>query len=143
MKKYLIIILMQLLVLSACGQSGSTSNVIHLNEAQFKAKVFDYDKSETWSYKGDKPAIIDFYADWCRPCRELAPTIEELANEYEGEIYVYKVDVQKEQALASAFGIQSIPTILFVPQEGKPQVSQGALPKSQLKNIIKDVLKVE
>lgn len=91
-------------------------------------------------FAGDKPAIVDFYATWCGPCRQVAPILEELAKEYDGKIVIYKIDTDKEQGLAAAFGIRSIPTILFIPQQGKPQVAQGALPKEELKKAIDEFL---
>ena len=91
-------------------------------------------------FAGDKPAIVDFYATWCGPCRQVAPILEELAKEYDGKIVIYKIDTDKEQGLAAAFGIRSVPTILFIPQQGKPQVAQGALPKEELKKAIDEFL---
>ena len=109
-----------------------TGKVIHLTKAEFLSKVFNYEKNPTeWVYEGDKPCIIDFYADWCGPCKRVAPILEELAKEYGDKIIIYKIDVDKENELAATFGIQSIPTILFVPVKGVPQISQGALPKSE------------
>lgn len=109
-----------------------TGKVIHLTKAEFLSKVFNYEKNLTeWIYEGDKPCIIDFYADWCGPCKRVAPILEELAKEYGDKIIIYKIDVDKENELAATFGIQSIPTILFVPVKGVPQISQGALPKSE------------
>ena len=109
-----------------------TGKVIHLTKAEFLSKVFNYEKNPTeWVYEGDKPCIIDFYADWCGPCKRVAPILEELAKEYGDNIIIYKIDVDKENELAATFGIQSIPTILFVPVKGVPQISQGALPKSE------------
>jgi thioredoxin len=87
--------------------------------------------------------IIDFYADWCGPCKMVGPVLEQLSKEYDGKLNVYKVNTESEQELAAAFGISSIPSILFVPVDGKPQMSAGALPKETFKNLIKDVLKVE
>lgn len=114
---------------------------IHLTRAEFLTKVADYEKNPNeWKYLGDKPAIIDFYADWCGPCKLVAPLLEDLSKEYAGKIYVYKVDVDKEPELAQAFGIQSIPTIWFVPMKGKPQISMGALSKEQLKEYVNNVL---
>lgn len=115
--------------------------VIHLDSYGFLSKVANY-KSEPreWKYLGDKPAIVDFYADWCGPCRAIAPTVEELARKYEGQLYVYKVDIDKEQELASDFGIRSIPTLLFIPLEGDPQVVSGALSKAEFEEIIDDFL---
>ena len=107
----------------ASGEAGGT---VKLTKQDFLEKVMNYEKNQTeWVYEGDKPALIDFYADWCGPCRIAAPILEELAREYEGKIHIYKVDTQKEGELASVFGIQSIPAFLFVPQEGKPTMSNG------------------
>lgn len=114
---------------------------INLTKADFLTKVSNYEASPSqWSYLGDKPAIIDFYASWCGPCKSVAPILEELAAEYDGKIYIYKVDTEKEQELAASFGIRSIPSILFVPMEGKPQMSQGAMPKANFKEAIENVL---
>lgn len=117
--------------------------VEHLTKETFKEKVFDFEKHNEWNYDGDLPCVIDFYADWCGPCKMVAPIMEELAQEYEGKIRFYKVDTQAEQDLAAMFGIQSIPSILFVPANGKPQMSVGALPKADMEKAITDVLKVE
>ena len=101
----------------------------------------DYEKNPTeWKYLGDKPAIIDFYADWCAPCKMIAPVLEELAEEYAGEIYIYKINTEIEQELAGAFGIRSIPTLLFVPMGEAPQMAQGAMPKNAFKEAIDSVL---
>lgn len=115
----------------------------HLTTETFKEKVFNYDINKEWKFEGDKPCLIDFYADWCGPCRMVAPILEELAQEYEGKLNIYKVDTDKEQELAMVFGIQSIPSLLFVPKDGQPQMAMGALPKETFKRAIKDVLKVE
>lgn len=114
--------------------------VISLTDATFRQMVFDYEKNKEWKYEGTMPAIIDFYADWCAPCRQLSPVIEELAREYSGKIVVYKVDTEKEKQLAMKIGITALPTLLFIPVEGKPQVSMGALPKATLEKAINDVL---
>lgn len=98
---------------------------------------------DEWKYLGSQPAIVDFYADWCGPCRQLSPVLDELAKEYSGKLTIYKVNVDNERGLATFFGIRSIPTLLFIPMKGKPQRSLGALSKTELKGIIKDVLKVE
>lgn len=114
---------------------------IELTKAEFLAKVANYESNPTeWKYLGDKPAIVDFYAAWCGPCRAIAPILEELAEEYKDELYIYKVDTDKEQDLAAAFGVQSIPTLLFVPMEGAPQLARGAMPKQEFKNAIENVL---
>ena len=114
-----------------------------LTTEDFKKKVFNFEENQDWKYEGDLPCVVDFYADWCGPCKMLGPILDELADEYEGKLHVYKVDTDAEQELSAAFGIQSIPSLLFVPLEGQPQMAQGALPKAQLKNAFKDVLKVE
>ena len=115
----------------------------YLNKASFIEKVFDFENEKQWKYRGELPAIIDFYADWCGPCKMVSPVLDALALEYAGKLNVYKIDTDKEQELSSAFGIQSIPSLLFIPKEGQPQMAQGALPKPTLKKAIKDVLKVE
>ncbi|GAB4455931.1 MAG: thioredoxin [Bacteroidales bacterium] len=118
-------------------------NIEYLTSATFKQKVFDYSKSKTWSYKGKIPCIIDFYADWCRPCKMIAPYLEELSNDYKGKIYVYKVNTEKEQELAQVFGIQSIPAVLFVPMSGEPQMMIGAHPKTEYEKQVNTFLKVK
>lgn len=115
---------------------------VHLNAADFREKVFNYETSKEWKYEGSLPAIIDFYADWCQPCKMVAPVLEGLASEYAGKIMVYKINTEEEQELASVFGIQSIPTLLFIPKEGQPQAAMGALPKETFEKVIKDVLLV-
>jgi thioredoxin len=106
--------------------SQESKGTIMLTKQDFLEKVMNYEKNQSeWVYEGDKPALIDFYADWCGPCRQAAPVLEELAKEYAGKIYIYKVDTQKEQELAAVFGIRSIPAFLFVPQEGRPTMSNG------------------
>jgi len=116
--------------------------VEHLTKETFKSKVFNFEKNTDWKFEGDKPAVIDFYADWCGPCKMVAPILEELAKEYDGKINIYKVDTEAEQELAGMFGIRSIPSILFVPMDDKPQMAAGALPKESFKEAFKDVLKV-
>ena len=114
----------------------------HLTKQTFMEKVFDFESNQDWKYEGDLPCIIDFYADWCAPCRMVAPILEDLAREYDGKINVYKIDTEKEQELASMFGIRSIPSLLFVPMEGKPQMAMGALPKEAFKEATQSVLGV-
>jgi len=117
--------------------------VEHLTKETFKNKVFDYEQNKEWKFKGTLPAIIDFYADWCGPCKMVAPIIEELSAEYKGKIDVYKINTEVERELASVFGIQSIPSLLFIPKEGQPQMAMGALPKDTFKQAFKEVLNVE
>jgi thioredoxin 1 len=115
----------------------------HLTKETFLSKVFNYEKNKEWKFEGEKPCMIDFYADWCGPCKMVAPILEELSTEYEGKLDIYKVDTEKELELASAFGIRSIPSILFVPKDGQPQMAMGALPKDTFEKAFKDVLGVE
>jgi thioredoxin 1 len=112
----------------------------HLTAEQFKKKIFDYENEKEWKFSGNKPALIDFYADWCGPCKMVAPVLEELAKEYEGKIDIYKIDTEAEQELAAVFGIRSIPSLLFIPLEGKPQMAMGALPKESFVEVINNVL---
>ncbi|MDP4276623.1 MAG: thioredoxin [Bacteroidota bacterium] len=150
------LILLAILFLPACSAKGpekelvknpeqikttSKMGTIHLTKEAFLEKVVNYETNpKEWKYLGDKPCLIDFYADWCGPCKAVAPILEELAAEYEGKIYIYKINTDEEQELAGAFGIRSIPSILFVPMEGQPRMSMGALPKDQLKKAINEIL---
>lgn len=112
--------------LNATSKSESTGQTIKLTKQGFIDKIMDYEKNpEEWKYIGDKPAIIDFYADWCGPCKIAAPVLEDLAAKYKDEIYIYKVDTEVERELASVFGIRSIPAFLFIPEEGQPTMSNG------------------
>jgi len=150
--KYAFILSAVMVIVSCCRNSGgdnqqNTNNkekkmqTIHLTKSEFLAKVADYETSPNeWKYLGDRPAVIDFYASWCGPCKMIAPILEELAAEYGDSIYIYKIDTEKEQELSAAFGIRSIPTLLFVPMEGAPQLAQGAMPKNALKEAIDKVL---
>ncbi|MEO6358669.1 MAG: thioredoxin [Ferruginibacter sp.] len=113
---------------------------IQLTTVGFKEKVFNYDTLKDWKYQGTLPAIIDFYADWCGPCKMVAPVLEELSNEYEGRLVIYKVNTDIEQELASVFGIQSIPTMLFIGADGEPMLQPGALPKHTFKKVIEEKL---
>lgn len=112
----------------------------HLTKEKFLEKVFNYEQNQEWKFEGELPCIIDFYADWCGPCKMVSPILEELAEEYKGRINVYKVDTESEQELAAAFGIRSIPSLLFCPKDDRPQMAQGALPKDALKEAIENVL---
>jgi thioredoxin 1 len=113
---------------------------VTLTTQGFKNDIFNYDTEKEWNYKGSLPAIIDFYADWCGPCKTVAPILEELAAEYEGRLIIYKVDTEKELELSGVFGIQSIPTFLFIPINDKPSLQPGALPKKMFKEIIEEHL---
>ena len=118
--------------------------VQHLNAETFKKLVWDYNKSaDNWVFEGDLPVIIDFYADWCRPCKIVAPILDELAEEYKGKIRIYKIDTEKQKELARVFNIRSIPAVLFIPTDDKPQMSVGALPKPTFEQAIREVLKVK
>ena len=144
--------LMSLLTLSACAGSSnkqpttnqkekSNMETIHLTKADFLKKVCNYEANPNeWKYEGTVPCIIDFYATWCGPCKMISPVLAELAKEYNGKIVVYKVDVDEEQDLAAAFGVQSIPTLLWIPMKGKPTVTRGAMMKSDLKKMIDQTL---
>jgi len=112
----------------------------NLTAESFREKVFDYETEKVWKYKGDIPCIIDFYADWCGPCKMVSPILDELSKEYEGKIKIYKVNTETEQELASTFEIMSIPTILFVAPGKEPKGIKGALPKSKFEELIKDLL---
>ncbi len=111
-----------------------------LNKQTFLEKVFNYEANKDWKFEGELPCIIDFYADWCQPCKQVAPILEELSDEFAGKINIYKVNTEAEQELAGAFGIRSIPSMLFCPAEGQPQMSVGALPKDSMIQAINDVL---
>jgi thioredoxin 1 len=112
----------------------------HLTKDTFISKVFDYENNKEWNYLGELPCLIDFYADWCSPCKMVAPILEELAEEYKGKINIYKIDTEEEQELAGVFGIRSIPSLLFCPADGAPQMAMGAMPKDQFKKVIDDIL---
>ncbi|WCC42388.1 thioredoxin [Tenacibaculum finnmarkense] len=114
----------------------------NLTKETFFKKVFNFEENKEWNFEGDKPALIDFYADWCDPCKSLAPILEELSEQYEGKIDIYKINTEEEPELAAAFDVRSIPSMLFCPIGEAPQRANGALPKKQLEEIIKDVLKV-
>ena len=120
---------------------NESAKVVYLTKAMFLEKVFNYEKDpKKWSYLGDKPCIIDFYATWCRPCKIVAPIMDELAEKYKGQITIYKVDTDQERELAQFFGIRSIPTMLYCPSEGDPQMSQGALDKEAYEKVINEFL---
>ena len=114
----------------------------HLTTETFKEKVFNYEANKDWKFEGEIPAIIDFYADWCGPCKTVAPILEELQAEYGDKLNIYKVNTEEQQELASVFGVQSIPSLLFITKEGQPQMAMGALPKETFKQAISEVLSV-
>ena len=114
----------------------------HLTKELFIEKVFDFEKEKDWKFIGDKPAIIDFYAEWCQPCKMVAPILEELEIEYNGLIDIYKVDTEAQQELAGMFGIRSIPSLLFIPTDGQPQMAAGALPKTSFEKAFEDIFKI-
>jgi thioredoxin len=115
----------------------------HLTKETFLTRVFNYEINKEWKFEGNKPCLIDFYADWCGPCKMLAPVLEELAKDFDGKLEIYKVNTEEEHELASVFGIKSIPSILFVPLTGQPQMAMGALPKETLIKAFKEVLSIE
>lgn len=112
----------------------------NLTKETFLTKVFNYEQNQEWKFEGELPCLIDFYADWCGPCKMVAPILEELSKEFDGKINIYKVNTEVEQELAAAFGIQSIPSMLFCPKDGKPQMAMGALPKQAMTDAINEVL---
>ena len=118
-------------------------NVIQLTDAAFKQKIFNYEISEQWKYEGNIPAIVDFYAEWCRTCRVMSPIVEQIAGEFAGKLLVYKVNTDEEQKLSQSLGITSLPTLLFIPQKGQPQASAGGLTKESLIKAINDVLLIQ
>ena len=123
------------------GEEAETIKPEHLTSETFKAKVMNYEKNpKSWVFEGDKPCIVDFYADWCKPCKMIAPIMDELATEYAGQVDIYKVNTEKERELAMVFGISSIPYVLFVPAQGQPSAQRGALPKESYKQIIDEFL---
>lgn len=115
----------------------------NLTKATFLEKVFNFEENKEWKFEGKRPVLIDFYADWCGPCKALAPVLEQLSEEYEGKIDIYKIDTEAEQELAAAFAIKSIPSMLFCPMDEPPQMANSALPKAELERIIATVLGVE
>jgi len=128
--------------LAVSGQkSDQAGKVIQLTSAEFKTKVFNWEKNpENWVFEGKLPCIVDFYADWCKPCKLVAPIMDELAEKYKGKIVIYKVNTDKEREVSSVFGIRSIPSMLFCPMQGKPQMSSGALPKESYEQVIEEFL---
>ena len=154
--RFFSILLIASIGLFSCGSSNGKNNpgndkegntsteagsVIQMNKAMFIEKVFNYvENPNDWKYLGDKPCIIDFYADWCGPCKKVAPVMAELADQYKDQVVIYKVNTDQERELAQLFNIRSIPSILYCPAEGKPQMTMGALPKAEFEKMIKDLL---
>jgi len=127
-------------IVSIKTKTEKKTEMEHLTKETFLKKVFDFETNKEWKYEGDLPCVIDFYADWCGPCKMVAPILEELSKEYDGKIHIYKIDTEAEQELAGAFGIRSIPSMLFCPKEGQPQMAVGALPKKTIEKAIKEIL---
>lgn len=134
-KSFLITILCALMALPMMAE-----DVIYLTTAQFKDRIFDYTKERDWSYKGDKPCVIDFYTTWCGPCKRLAPIMEEMSQKYCDQVVFYKADTERERELAQVFGISSIPQVLYIPMQGKPMLLKGLYPKEEIVKIIDDFL---
>lgn len=143
MKKLILLVLVTFVGANIFAQASSDYDVIHLNDTSFKEKVYDFENSKDWVFKGDKPVIVDFYATWCGPCKKIAPVLKKLQKEYGDDIQIYKVDTDKSPKVSAAFGIRSIPSLLFIPMKGKPTMAQGALPQETMVKAIKDVLGVE
>ena len=143
MKKILasLVLLFAVITTSYAQNQSEEPAVIQMNKQMFLDKVFDYTSGATeWNYKGEKPAVIDFYANWCGPCRMVAPILKDLAKEYGDSIVIYKVDTDREKDLSGAMGIQSLPTIVFIPKSGQPQVIIGAADKATFRRAIDEVL---
>jgi thioredoxin len=124
------------------ASKGTDSLIVHLTDESFRKLIFNYEKNDSWQYEGNKPAIIDFYADWCAPCKKMAPYLDEIAEEYKGKINVYKVDTQKENYLTQNVGVTGLPTLLFIPAEGKPRASVGLISKDDIRKAINEVLQI-
>lgn len=139
-----IFLLFSMLIITSSAFAGSNGNegeVVSITKSDFVQKVYDYEKNpDKWIFKGNKPMIIDFYADWCAPCRMLSPVLKSLAKKYKDEVIIYKVNTEKERELSAAFGITSLPTLLFIPMDENPQVAKGALPKDVIEKGINELL---
>lgn len=152
MKKVFFILSLFAVIVFACSNYAAndkesnkvitTEGIEHLTKTTFLEKVFDYENNKDWKFNGNTPVVIDFYADWCAPCKKMSPILEELNKEYGGKVTFYKIDTQKEQELAQVFGITGIPAFLFIPMDGQPQMSMGYSDKPTFENTIKEILKI-
>ena len=140
------VILTTIVILAACitacaQEKKDETKAQHLTYKEFLSKVWNFESSpNTFVYKGKLPAVIDFYADWCGPCRRVAPIMEKMAKEYDGKLLVYKVNVDQEKDLSSVFNVTSIPMVLFIPMEGQPMKQVGALPEEGYRKVIEEQL---
>lgn len=125
------------------GNTNASDKIVELTDKVFKEKIFNYEASKSWKFEGNLPVIIDFYATWCGPCKVLSPLVEEAAKKYEGKILVYKVDTDKEPRLAQSMGIQSLPTLFFIPVTGQPRTTVGSIPRETLEKAINEILLVK
>ena len=132
--------LFALIVLLGSFSTNLLAQTQQMNKEEFLKKVFNYETSKEWKYLGDKPAILNFYASWCGPCRMIAPFLDQLAEEYKDQIHIYKINTDQERELFGAFGGGGIPLLIFVPMEGQPQANRGALPKEEIKRAIDAIL---
>ncbi|MCD4817288.1 MAG: thioredoxin fold domain-containing protein [Candidatus Cloacimonetes bacterium] len=144
MKRVLIFLIATMLIVSiSYARNYNKAEPEHLDLKTFKEKVFDFEANTEWKFEGDRPCIIDFYADWCGPCKKIAPIMNELAVEYYRKVDIYKVDTDKQRELSQMFGIKSIPSVLFVPIDGEPKMFSGAYPKGSYVQMIEEILKVK
>jgi len=143
MKRFILILLAVVAIgFTAYAQEKEVeSKVKHLTYKEFLNKVWDFEKNPTtFKYKGKHPAIVDFYADWCNPCRRVAPIMEKLAEEYDGQLLVYKVNTDQERELSAAFQVKSVPMVLFIPKEGQPMMQVGAMPEESYRKVVEEKL---